>query len=331
MYRVVDCILDHEKKEAYQLLLDQGLSIDENVSHTILVFDDDVLAATGSLYENVIKMIAVNPKYQGENLTPYVVSILISKLNDMGIFKYFLFTSLEQQRYFSHMNFSKIIETDEVVMFENNVDTITEALTKLNQTLPKLEGVIGSIVMNCNPVTLGHLYLIETARRMVDHLIIFLVLENKSVFSYETRLNLLKSSTSHLDHIYILPSTVYMISSLTFPTYFLKELSSKSKQHMILDIKIFKTYFMKIFNISKRFTGDEPLDPMTNEYNETMKDILKDAWISIERLSKDGKIISASLVRRLAKEKNFEDIKTLVPNATYEFLISKEGQELFLT
>lgn len=45
---------------------------------------------------------------------------------------------------------------------------------------------IGAIVMNCNPFTLGHRYLIETASKQVDTLYIFVVEENKSFLSLRT-------------------------------------------------------------------------------------------------------------------------------------------------
>lgn len=52
-----------------------------------------------------------------------------------------------------------------------------------------------------DPVTLGHLDIIERTAKMMDHVIIG-VLQNNSktpLFSVEERVNMLRSVTSHLD------------------------------------------------------------------------------------------------------------------------------------
>lgn len=51
---------------------------------------------------------------------------------------------------------------------------------------------VGSIVMNCNPFTLGHRYLIEYASKYVDYLYIFVVEEDKSFFPFSDRIDLIK-------------------------------------------------------------------------------------------------------------------------------------------
>jgi [citrate (pro-3S)-lyase] ligase len=329
MIYVKDCILDAEKNEAFQLVQSQGLSIDERKDLTIGVYDDSKLIATGSLDENVIKMIAVDPSRQGENLTSIVVQALIDKLNQRHITKYFVFTKPEYISIFQSLHFFLIIQTETIALFENASYTIKERLNDLKKSLKLERGTIASIVMNCNPVTKGHLYLIEKCASQQDNVIIFLVEENRSVFPFEVRMKLLKKATSHLRNVHILPSTPYIISAATFPTYFIKETSEASRIFMDLDIRIFKQYFMEIFNIDFRYVGTEPLDPMTRQYNETMHRILKDQWISIDRLAKEHHIVSASLVRRLAKDKKFRLLKPFVPGVTFRYLISKKGRQLF--
>jgi [citrate (pro-3S)-lyase] ligase len=332
MYQIIDCILDEEKKKAYDLVLAHGLFVDAYITQTIMILDHNQMCiATGSIYENVIKMIAIDVKYQGENLTSIILNELILRLNQKGIYKYFIFTTKENKKFFLNLNFKLVIENDDVLLLENNMDTIEDHLVKIKHSLPPMEGSIGTIVMNCNPMTLGHLYLIEEVSKLENHVIIFLVEENKSVFSYEVRERLVKASTKHLNNVYVIPSTKYIISSTTFPTYFLKELSSHSKLHMKLDIMIFNTYFMPIFKINHRYTGTEPYDPLTQLYNQTMKEILKDQWILIDRLQIQNQIVSASFVRKLAKENKYDVLKNYVPEETYQYLISTEGKKLFHT
>jgi [citrate (pro-3S)-lyase] ligase len=109
----------------------------------------------------------------------------------------------------------------------------------------------------------------------------------------------------------------------------MKELNDASYEYMKLDINIFKEYFMDIFQIEKRYVGSEPLDVTTSAYNQTMKEILGDQLIVVDRKMFDSHIISASLVRKLAKEGKFDELKPYVPAVTFDFLISDEGKSLF--
>ncbi len=328
-YHMIDCKTPSELSDVADLLKKQGLSFENKITSTIGFYDNQKMIATGSLYENVIKMIAVDSDYQNENLTSLILTNLTNKLRDQGIHKYFLFTTPKNKHYFMDYDFSLISQTKDIVLLENNINPIEEQLVKLKSTLPELSGTIASIVMNCNPVTLGHLYLIESCAKENDHVIIFLVEENKSVFPFDIRLKLINEATKHLENVLVIPSTSYIISSATFPTYFLKELNDASLIYMDLDITIFKDYFMRIFNIDFRYVGEEPLDPTTHAYNMAMKTILKDKLKIITRIENNQQPISASLVRKLAKNQQYNKIKSLVPKATYQFLISAKGKALF--
>lgn len=85
-----------------------------------------------------------------------------------------------------------------------------------------VEGKIGSIVMNCNPFTLGHRYLIEFALRQVDFLYIFVVQEDRSYFKFEDRIRLVKQGTADFKNLMVLPSGKFIISADTFSEYFTK-------------------------------------------------------------------------------------------------------------
>lgn len=330
IYQTVDMTSTREHELVRELLQSEGLFYEEGVDYTVGIFDHDVLIATGSLQENICKMIAVRSDYRGENLTATVMLQLMHVLNERGIHKYFLYTKPESVKFFAYYNFRVVAKTASIALLENRLDPIDERLSKMAKDHKPKQGTRASIVMNCNPVTLGHLYLIECAARENDDVIIFLVEENRSVFPYDTRLKLLKEATRHIKNVRILPSTEYVISSITFPTYFLKRITDQSRVYMELDLTIFKKHFMPIFSIDYRYVGVEPIDPSTALYNETMKKTLKGSLKVLERLSIDGDIVSASRVRNLAEKKRYEDIRDLVPQATYDYLISKEGRALFL-
>ena len=87
--KLIDCILEKEINDVKLLLSKNGLSYEDKVTSTIGIYEDDHLIATGSLYENVIKMIAVDQDSKGENLTATILDKLISMLNYKGVQKYF--------------------------------------------------------------------------------------------------------------------------------------------------------------------------------------------------------------------------------------------------
>ena len=328
-YQFRNVLLPNEVEDVKSLLAKNDLIYESKVTETIGLYDDSKLIATGSLDHNVIKMLAVDSNYQGEQLLNTVLSHLIHLLHMKNIYKYFIFTKPFNKKFFLDYNLFIIEENQDIILFENKIDTIVEQLHEMKSELKLNRGTTAAIVMNCNPMTLGHLYLIETVANKCDNLLIFLVEENLSVFPFDVRMKIVKKATKHLKNVMILPSTQYIISRATFPTYFLKEINEVTSIYMNLDIHIFLHYFMQIFEIDYRYVGTEPLDPLTNLYNQVMVSILKDKVIIIDRLKKDDLVLSASYVRKLAKEKNFDEIKKIVPPSTYTYLKSKKGRKLF--
>lgn len=182
---------------------------------------------------------------------------------------------------------------------------------------------IGAIVMNCNPFTLGHRYLIDTAMKQVDYLYLFVVEENKSFFSFEDRFQMVVQGVIDLPNVNVLPSGNFIISSLTFPEYFQKEEIKDIKIDATNDLRIFGEVIAPTLNITVRFAGEEPLDPITNQYNEAMSEQLKFygiEFISIPRKNCNNEVISASRVRSLIKNESLEDISSLVPKSTLTVL-----------
>lgn len=185
---------------------------------------------------------------------------------------------------------------------------------------------IGCIVMNCNPFTLGHRYLIEYAMDRVDYLYIFVLEEDKSYFSFADRYEMVKRGTDDLCNVIILRSSNMIISSITFPAYFTKgeKLPEKREFNVSIDLKIFAQYIAPAVNIKIRFVGEEPTDPITAIYNKKMKEILPEFGIQIVEIPRkymDGEAISASTVRKYYKEDNFDKIRRLVPDTTLRYLM----------
>jgi [citrate (pro-3S)-lyase] ligase len=191
-------------------------------------------------------------------------------------------------------------------------------------TIPHREGENGAIVMNCNPFTLGHQWLVEQAAKKVDYLYVFVVQEEKSYFPFEDRIRMVKSGTKHLDNVIVVPSGEFVLSYKTLPSYFTKEEQKDVTIDASHDIEIFARYVAPELNIIKRFVGEEPIDKITKQYNEQMADILPEfgiEFVEFPRRRVDEQVISASSVRALLKEEQWEEIKKIVPKTTYDCLV----------
>lgn len=208
------------------------------------------------------------------------------------------------------------------------------ALLEFIQSLQpyKKEGRNGSIVMNCNPFTLGHRYLIEYAASRVDTLYIFVVEEDKSYFSFEDRISLVRQGTEDLKNVIILPSGKFIISATTFPGYFYKDNIKDVAIDCSNDLTIFAQYIAPALDIKIRFAGEEPLDPVTNQYNEGMKEILPQYGIEFHPIARkcdaDGsQVISASRVRKYFESGNLDFLQSIVPPTTYRYLYDRYQRE----
>ncbi len=182
---------------------------------------------------------------------------------------------------------------------------------------------IGAIVVNCNPFTLGHRYLVETAAKNCDHLIIFVVQEDQSIFPFDDRLRLVDEGTADLKNVTVIPSGRFIISSLTFSEYFNKAELQDRAVDSSMDVTLFAREIAPCLHISVRFVGEEPFDKVTRQYNDAMRAILPRhgiAFVEIPRKEWDGKPISASRVRTLLEERNFDQIAKIVPPATLAYL-----------
>ncbi len=298
-----------------------ALTAEEMPEKTVLVWDGDALIATGSRQGNLLKYIAVDEMRQGEGLTATVLTALRQDAFSAGYDHLFLYTKPKNKYMFSSLFFYPVAQTDAVLLMEDQKNGIQAFL----DTLPVKTGcaTVGAAVMNCNPFTLGHRYLIETAAKQCDQLYVFVLSEDKSQFSANDRLALVKAGTADLPNVTVLPTGPYLISSATFPTYFLKDRDAAQTVQCLLDIEIFAKYFVPKFGISHRFVGTEPLSPMTNLYNEALKAYLPGKGITvcqIPRLQAGDTPISASYVRSLLGKGQPELLSSLVPATTFHYL-----------
>lgn len=214
------------------------------------------------------------------------------------------------------------VDTDFMLDVQKYVDEILQEYPACDEEVNN-----GAIVMNCNPFTNGHRYLVENAAKQVDRLYIFVVEENKSFFDFNDRITMVKRGTEDLSNVVVVPSGKFIISAYTFPEYFMKDYVKEKSFDVSMDVNTFCQYIAPPLHIKYRFAGEEPFDPVTKKYNESMALIMPQygmVFCEIKRLELDEQhVINATAVRELLKRKDVEEIRRYVPQSTLDILIKK--------
>jgi [citrate (pro-3S)-lyase] ligase len=132
----------------------------------------------------------------------------------------------------------------------------------------------------------------------------------------------------------VLDTSCYAVSSITFPTYFLKDGDPGGAAQMELDLQLFATRIAPHFHIKTRFVGSEPLSVTTARYNETMHRVLPPYGVAVtelERVQADAAPISASRVRKALAAGAIEELDALVPKTTLNILLSPKVRRIWDT
>ncbi|AET70648.1 (citrate (pro-3S)-lyase) ligase [Desulfosporosinus orientis DSM 765] len=329
-----------EREEVETFLASFDLGFDQDVDYTLVVRQDrpqnvrterTPIVGTCSKAKNVLKCFAVREEFRGQGIASTLVSVVIDKLFSQGIYHCFVFTKPSQAPIFTALNFKLIQGNESVALLENGILDIGQSLKEMKNRYSIGDEEKAALVMNCNPLTLGHQFLIEEASQNNKEVLIFVVEEEQSLFPFAIRFDLIRRGTAHLGNVKVIPSGEYIISSATFPSYFIREEGEKMKAYADLDASIFGKYFGKYLNIKKRYVGEEPYCPVTRTYNETMKRVLPKygvELIEIRRKAFEKTAISASLVRSLLKEESPQDLSSYLPEVTLEFLKTSYGKEI---
>lgn len=336
-----------------------GLRFDDMHYYAAITDDDGEMIAGGGLKGNVIKCVAVDDAHKGEAIANTLISHLIAHANEEGHSNVMLFTKPKNRQLFESLSFRLLAEAPEAVLMEtgigginnmveqlkkikeegevckeNNQECKKEEKTNLNITTPQhlnpsppqplttTTPLRGVVVMNCNPFTLGHRYLIEQAAKQVERLFVMVVREDCSLFAYAERKAMVEQGVAHLENVTVIDGSEYAISQATFPTYFLKRLDDAADTQMLLDLDLFRRHIAPALGATVRFVGTEPTDQLTRRYNQLMHEVLADVR-EIVRLEKEGNAVSASRVRKAMEQGDMSTIRQLVPPTTLPYIIAR--------
>jgi [citrate (pro-3S)-lyase] ligase len=310
----------------------------EAVEYTMILYNlNNQLMGTGSYMKGVLKYVAISPQFRETAAFAQVVTHLNDRVLNNGEKTVLVFTKPESSIKFQGLGFKEIAVVEPLYALLDfgyyTIDTYKKYLRGLRRDTGSND--IASIVVNCNPVTNGHLYLIEKAAAENEVVYLFVVEEDRSVFPFATRYALIEKAIAHLDNVVMVKGSRYVVSGATFPSYFLKNESVDliTRKQTELDVTIFAHHIAPQLSIKKRYVGTEVYCKTTAAYNETMLDVLPPLGIQLIEVSRktvDGaeNYISASKVRAAIKCGDIDSIKSFVPPATFKFLKSSDAETI---
>lgn len=312
--------------------------------------DGDEILAGGGLDGNVIKCVAVSESARSEGLMNILVSRLIAIAREEGRDSVKAFTKPENEGIFKSLGFGLLASAPKAILMENGRGGLPEYKKYLASLA--CPGRNGAIVMNANPFTKGHRYLIEQAASRVDNLYVIVVKEDRSRFPYVERKAMIDAGCAGLDNVIVCEGSDYAISAATFPTYFLKKLDDATDTQIALDLDLFVNHIAKPLGVTVRFAGSEPEDALTRRYNELMAEILPGTsvavvrqaahqpdpelvkgsalrqarrpmdFVEIPRLEQKGKPLSATSLRRALDKGGFKEAMEYIPESSIPYLVA---------
>ena len=318
-------------EELKAFLTGAGLGFASGIEHTALVRDGGGrIAAAASLAGNVVKCVAVDPALQGEGLTATLLTALRQKALAAGRRRLFLYTKPENRPQFTALGFREVARAGEAVLMEDRRDGFDRWAQSIRS--PAARGIVGAAVLNCNPMTLGHKYLIEEAARACGFLYVLVVSEDRSAVPAADRRAIVEAVCRDMPSVAVAGTGEYLISSATFPDYFLKDRTRAGAVWADLDIAVF-CRLARTLGVTRRFVGSEPFCPVTAAYNRAMAAALPEQGVELvelDRLERGGQAVSATAVRGLVRAGRWRETEPLVPAETFAWLAREENRRLLL-
>ena len=293
-----------------------GIRLDRGVTALYGAFEAETLLALGGIAGNAIRSLAVDESRQGEGILSALVTQLYRQMRENGIGNVFVVTKPEYAPLFASLCFNELARTQDAALLESS----NSAFSRYLGNLPQADG---AIVMNADPFTIGHRYLVETASKRCVNLNVFVLSSEASHVPAGIRLRLVREGCREFSNVTVVEGGDYIISGATFPDYFFKDKTEAALAFARLDATLFAERIAPACGIQTRFVGEEPLDPMTAAYNETLCAILPEHGVRVRvipRKTLDSAPISASRVRVLWREKKFDEIAPLVPETTLAYI-----------
>ena len=324
--------MDREALECF--LVPLGLTLEADVEVTALVEDTGFPIATASLAGDVIKCVGVLPDREGESAAARAVSAIMAEAQARGRRRLFVYTKPGNMAIFENLGFTTLAEVaaegermEGVTLLESDAHAFDDWAAGIRRTLPEGKAE-GAVVVNCNPFTLGHRYLIEQAAAAAGTLLVLVVAGERSSFPASVREALVRAGTANLGNVVVASGGSYCVSGATFPAYYLKQKSAAAELQAALDATLFASRIAPALGIRRRFVGTEPYCEVTSAYNQALAAILPGygvELVTIPRVEQKGEAISASRVRAALHEGKLDLAESLVPPTTAAWLRTSDA------
>lgn len=327
--------LPEDRAQISAFLASRALAWDEDSDYSVALFRGERMIGVGSLAGRVVKGLAVDESRSGEGLAVRILSELEAEAGRRGITRPFVFTGPGNRAIFESLGYRFVGEAPGAAVLLEKGDGIERWKARLRalalaSSAAAPRGPISALVMNCNPFTLGHLHLVQAAAAASSRVFLFVVAEEASSFPFDVRFALVREGTAGIPGLTVVPGSEYLVSRATFPTYFLKDrVGDAARIHARLDVDLFGRHIAPAVGATRRFIGEEPYSEVTALYNRVMKDCLPTYGIEVVEIprltARGGEAVSASTLRRLIREGRMPEARDLVPQTTWEYLVSEEA------
>ena len=212
--RILDPLGAADRKALEDFLVPLQLDLERDVETAVVVEDDGVPIATACLAGDVIKCVGVRPGREGEGAGARVVSAIMAEAHAKGRRRLFVYTSPGNKAIFENLGFTTLTEIspggdrrDGVALLENDTHAFENWAAAIRRNLPEGKAE-GAVVVNCNPFTLGHRYLIEKAAALSASsettngtLLVLVLAGDRSSFPATVREALVRAGTADLGNV----------------------------------------------------------------------------------------------------------------------------------
>ncbi|MCU4176554.1 [citrate (pro-3S)-lyase] ligase [Carboxylicivirga sp. N1Y90] len=309
-----------------------GFYFDESsVDYSVILYTlNDDIVGVGSCQGKVLKYVAVAPQFRESGAFAHIVTHLTEYVMQSHQ-QAFVFTRPENITRFCGIGYTHIASAEPLMaVLEFGYKSIKDYQQYLKSL--KEESVLGetaAIVMNCNPFTLGHQFLIEKASAENGLVYLFVVEEDRSSFSFKDRWAMIEAGIAHLPNVKMVKGGEYVVSGATFPNYFLKNENPDviTQKQAELDIAIFCEHIAPVLGIQSRYVGTEDYCNTTAFYNKAMQLILPSKGISYTEVKRkevelegNAEYVSASKVRAFIKQNDEPRMRQFLPETTITYL-----------
>ncbi len=312
-----------------------------DVDYTMVLYDmQGMIVGTGSYQGQVLKYVTVAPEHRGTNAASTIITHLVTILMKAHQ-QIFAFTRPGNTTVFKGLGFQEVATAEPLyTLLEFGYRSIRDYQQYLRTNKSPLATTeIASIVVNCNPFSNGHKYLIETAASQNDVVYLFVVEEDRSAFPFADRWRLVNKGIAHLPNVIPLKGGPYVVSGATFPSYFLQKESIDDviRNQTELDVTIFAQHIVPVLGITKRYVGTEPYSRTTAAYNAAMKSILPSRGVQLIEVERkaDGtdaegqpNYISATKIRKAIQDDQLDALVNFLPECTRDYLLSEASRSV---